>query len=386
MTTNQNRRRMPTTTTNWCDLPLELLELISKKLAFIDIVRFKSVCSCWKSAAESYTSSPNYTPAPEAPWLMVSLPADHQRVQTGDKDAHYFWFFSLTEKKFRKIKTSFEGFDYPHVTYAGSSHGWLAICDFNKAMVYLLNPFSGSRIDLPSISTLPNIVEGCNPRVCRVVASSDPSRNKKFFVVVKYVSRILSPHSKLAFCKNGDEKWTYLGGGRLCFTFHKGHLYVLRKETLEVWDLGGTYPMKTVDFRHGLGRVVTGVNFLESTVVNMVDSLGELYLFGKNIRCGKTISKEDFHIYKLNFTSKEWEKVECLNDQAIFCNHSDGVMLLSTRNLPEFEENSIYFTEWRKDEVSGLLFSLESQVTKEYSNFRWMGVAQPYVWIVPNPW
>ncbi|XP_024196343.1 putative F-box protein At4g17565 [Rosa chinensis] len=326
---------------------------------------------------------------------MVPLPPDHQRVQTGDKDAHYFWFFSLTEKKFHKIKTSFEGFHYPHVTYVGSSHGWLAICDLSKAMVYLLNPVSGSRIDLPSISTLPNIVEGCNPRVFRVVPSSDPSRNKKFFIVVKY----WSPHSKLAFCKNGDEKWTYLlGGGRLCFTFHKGHLYALRKEILEVWDLGGTYPMKTVDFRHGLGPVVTGMNFLESTVVNTVDSLGELYLFGKRIGCGKTISKEDFHIYKLNFTAKEWEKVECLNDQAIFCDHfcnpAEGVMLLSTRNLPELEENSIYFSDWgkyevskwRKYEVSGLLFSLESQVTKEYSNFRWMRVAQPYVWIVPNPW
>lgn len=46
--------------------------------------------------------------------------------------------------------------------------------------------------------------------------------------------------------------------------------------------------------------------------------------------------------YKLNFTSKKWEKVECLNDRALCLGDKQSAMSISTRDFPEFEENSIY--------------------------------------------
>lgn len=52
-----------------------------------------------------------------------------------------------------------------------------------------------------------------------------------------------------------------------------------------------------------------------------------------------------FHIYKLNFTTKDWEEVDCLPGRALYLSdRGQPAMSLSTSNFPDLDDNSIYFT------------------------------------------
>ncbi|KAF3457482.1 hypothetical protein FNV43_RR02140 [Rhamnella rubrinervis] len=77
----------------WSDLPKEVLELVLKTLAFMDIVRFKAVCSSWNIAAQYYIASPFYIPPRYSPPLLM-------RKGQEDDDEHpvrALYFFSVTE-------------------------------------------------------------------------------------------------------------------------------------------------------------------------------------------------------------------------------------------------------------------------------------------------
>ncbi|KAL6200492.1 hypothetical protein ACLB2K_030273 [Fragaria x ananassa] len=81
---------------NWSELRLELLELILKRLALVDMARFELVSLSWYAAAKSYISSPvNYKPlVPQTPWLLLP----RERIDVGR-------FFSLSEKTVYTIGT-----------------------------------------------------------------------------------------------------------------------------------------------------------------------------------------------------------------------------------------------------------------------------------------
>ncbi|KAL6193117.1 hypothetical protein ACLB2K_034201 [Fragaria x ananassa] len=152
-------------------------------------------------------------------------------------------------------------------------------------------------------------------------------------------------------------------------------------EDLKVYDFGGTYPMQTMDLCHGLGERPIPFRLSKAchSCVITVDSWGELYLLVNPDFTSKKWIRGASFFFKLNLTSKEWEKVEKLNDQAIFYNHNYNqpsvAMLLSTRNLPQLEENSIYYTQLlncagKYSIMGGLLYSLETKVSKKYCKYR----------------
>ncbi|CAB4294568.1 unnamed protein product [Prunus armeniaca] len=98
----------PTPTPNkWTDeLPAELLELIVKKLAwnFVDLIRFKAVCSSWNRAARSYTSAPYRTQlCPQYPWLKLFTQRDEQKYPWPSHDHHSRCFFSLADNNVYKM-------------------------------------------------------------------------------------------------------------------------------------------------------------------------------------------------------------------------------------------------------------------------------------------
>ncbi|KAL6203572.1 hypothetical protein ACLB2K_027272 [Fragaria x ananassa] len=103
---------------NWSELRLELLELILKRLALVDMARFEIVSLSWYAAAKSYISSPvTYKPlVPQSPWLLLP----RERIDVGR-------FFSLSEKTVYTIRNLFEGFAGERQRcLIGSSYGWLS--------------------------------------------------------------------------------------------------------------------------------------------------------------------------------------------------------------------------------------------------------------------
>ncbi|XP_050133142.1 putative F-box protein At5g55150 [Malus sylvestris] len=411
---------------NWSDLRSEILELIMKNLSFLDMLRFKSVCSSWNQAMKCYyaTSFPQ-----TSPWLM--LPSDQENVHN---DIRTRCFYSLKEDEVYTVKNVLQ--ECHDDWCVGSSHGWLVIMD-NNAVPHLLNPVSRRRIQLPKIWSLQNCPS--NPDsieqlrmtfICKAVLSSDPSCNGNFVVVIIY--GVLS--SKLGFCKYGEEgsRWRGLEGvhGEYCdVIFHKEKLYALAGDgSVEVWrDFNNSStPIKTMNLHQPYSELENVNHIIKdfskdkySTQTYLVESLGEILSVGRVI--GNFVNHEgtavlegdldeygyfcpyrtlQFYVLKLNFTANKWEKIESLRGRALFLGGNQS-MSVSTPDFLECEENSIYFTDDRWDEINfnagsvddnGYgghdvgIYNIGNKVVKPIYQFEKWRVDPPPFWIVPNPW
>ncbi|KAL6132595.1 hypothetical protein ACLB2K_064835 [Fragaria x ananassa] len=189
------------------------------------------------------------------------------------------------------------------------------------------------------------------PRSTTTILSTDPSRNKNFSVAITYG---IQP-SRLAFYNHGDEEWTDLNGEHQEYydiIFHNDQLFALVAMDMEL------SPQKAINLQPSLAKEID-LDYIShrdkfSTNTCLVESSGEILSV---VRCignfvneeGKTIHEIDvldelnspcpcktlhFYVLKLNFAANKWEKVDCLPN---WC-----------------EENSIYFTDDRWDEIEML--------------------------------
>ncbi|KAG5555543.1 hypothetical protein RHGRI_006250 [Rhododendron griersonianum] len=103
----------------------------------------------------------------------------------------------------------------PHQSLCRGSHkGWLVMVDKDMSM-YLQNPFTGRRIDLPPVTSLPRADSSWASMskwyIEKVIMSASPSSSSSSssssdcFVVVFF-----GPGDQVAFCKVGDKNWRLL--------------------------------------------------------------------------------------------------------------------------------------------------------------------------------
>ncbi|KAJ4744728.1 F-box protein (DUF295) [Rhynchospora pubera] len=120
---------------DWAHLPPEIVELISSKVkSTTDYVRFRAVCSPWRSA--SYPKPRHHLP-PQLPWLMLP---------NNSWDPPCVYFDDIWESKRRKFHLP----EAKDMVYLASYRGWFLVTDFSKRKVFLLNPLTRARIQLPS--------------------------------------------------------------------------------------------------------------------------------------------------------------------------------------------------------------------------------------------
>ncbi|KAJ3687855.1 hypothetical protein LUZ61_017019 [Rhynchospora tenuis] len=127
---------------DWANLPPEIVELISEKVKYIvDYVRFRAVCSAWRSAS---LPKPRHLP-PQLPWLM--LPYDGHSWTTRDDTTRFF--YDVWESKMREILLP----ETETMTCCASYRGWLLLVSYKGREVSLLNPLTRSEIELPAFGT-----------------------------------------------------------------------------------------------------------------------------------------------------------------------------------------------------------------------------------------
>ncbi|BFG14248.1 hypothetical protein CerSpe_005230 [Prunus speciosa] len=394
---------------NWSELQPELLQLIMNNLSFVNILRFRAVCSSWNHAAKSCATSSCPPPrTPSTPWLM--LPSSSEENDQNNPASGARCFYSLEEQKVYTIKSSFQDFDHAAAWCVGSSYGWLV---FNsKANLHLLNPISPRKIQLPQMW-----------HIAKAVLSSDPTRDNNFAVVVIYDFL----ESKLAFYKHGEDsriRWTDLDGVHREYCdviFHSEQLFALAGDgSVEVWEFNKSFPIKTIDLPQPFAEIEKADIMQDfsiykySTQNYLVESLGEILYVGRVIgnfinHEGIAVVQEDlpegfdvvflyrtlrFYILKLNITAKKWEKVESsLRNRALFLGGNQS-MSVSTRDFPELEENSIYFTDdrWRDinfqfdcDGHDNGVYNIGNKVVKPIDQLDKWKIYTPPFWIVPNP-
>ncbi|KAJ4832955.1 hypothetical protein Tsubulata_010120, partial [Turnera subulata] len=104
--------------------------------------------------------------------------------------------------------------------YKGCSYGWVVILGHEGGKIYLLNPLTGAKIDLPPRSTFPDVKEYSGLSYHR----SNPATDSDYVAVANY-----GEYNGLAYCKRGEDKWTSLieDGTYHDFIFYKGKLYII---------------------------------------------------------------------------------------------------------------------------------------------------------------
>ncbi|XP_015867801.3 putative F-box protein At5g66830 [Ziziphus jujuba] len=357
---------------NWLELPSELVELIMKKLGLVDITRFKAVCRSWYKAGNSYTCGLVYSPNNQSPWLMFpssECESPHKR---------HLCFFNFAEQKQYKLKNVFQGlgpgFDNPYCV--GSSYGWLIVFDKKSNNGCILNPFSGSRIKLPTITSFNGF------RVTKAILSSDPTpprsctKSSSFWIVIMH-GLICGRLAFYNYKHGGDHEdnnninnntWTGFGEFFLYadLIFHNNHLYALqyhetgplvpggRNDLVEVWDFDNYIPKKVATFKNPsfpLGIINPGVK-KSCYNIYLAKSLDDEILYVLRVSAKVTIDNDTDHytdecyVYKLVYSSQRWEEiVKTFGDggQSLFLGENQCISIYA-RKFPEWKENSLYIT------------------------------------------
>ncbi|KAJ4772449.1 F-box family protein [Rhynchospora pubera] len=174
---------------DWSHLPQLVVQLISEKVkSIIDYVRFRAVCHPWRSAS---LSKPCHLP-PQLPWLIKP-----QWYFYGKKDDGIRLFYDLWESKIHKIHLP----ETNDMNCYASYRGWLLIAATGgrSRKVFLINPLTRSRIDLP-------------PFITQVILC----------------------------CRVGDPCWTQVDvcfnslGDLIDVTYYNGRFYLLYKKAMEI--------------------------------------------------------------------------------------------------------------------------------------------------------
>ncbi|KAA8517262.1 hypothetical protein F0562_017555 [Nyssa sinensis] len=323
---------------DWSRLPYDLIATIANQLTVIeDFLAFSGVCRSWRSVYRNR----NWTPGPQFPWLMLS----ENRNET---TRCFFSFFknkrlvsSLPEARGRRCW--------------GSACGWLITIGVDLE-IHLLNPITQICIDLPSQSTF------CNqPFLAGNAVTHSTYRtsfiNKAF--VFKYSSHlnnigdgfmVMAIHGKdnsLAFARPGYDSWVTVETSSP-FVFRdvvlfEGQIFAICDAgTLVAVEIDGSGPPRAIQF------AAPPTGHCPWNQIYLVESLGDLLLL---FRCAtrsvydfsmETIS---FEVYKFDFSTKEWMKLNELGYRALFVGDNCSMSLSASEVFNCKSNNSIYFTD-----------------------------------------
>ncbi|XP_057763187.1 putative F-box protein At5g55150 [Arachis stenosperma] len=197
----------------WSNLHPDLLYQITEHLySYDDYIRLRLVCKEWNS---KLSSIPNHK---RNPWLL--LPGT-----THDSSLSH-----VLEKE-QIYHVMLPDFDINDNLIRGSCHGWLITVVISKGAIRMLNPFTKTHMDLPPISTFPDVVRYHPDRhgneyvrldlrddeiytldaisfhkyeIQKIVISSPPD-SEDFMAVAIY-----GECGQLAVCKLNDKRWTHI--------------------------------------------------------------------------------------------------------------------------------------------------------------------------------
>ncbi|KAA8521045.1 hypothetical protein F0562_011802 [Nyssa sinensis] len=352
--TSDNERKELNVASNYDDmlvaLPTEIRELIIQKLDIADYHCFGAVCKSWRSIAIAAKQNQNFC-LQQLPWLLL--------FSNNFQDGHH-GFFSLSHGKVFKLKLP----EVHGVQCCGSSWGWLIMTN-HSGENFLLNPFSRSRIQLPSETKLPNFTHCtytqkglCTVYIGKAMLMSPPAipltaSNRSDIELANNdcVIAAIYNYSFLVFCRPGDQAWTYFENSQLSVAyrdiiFYNDHLYVVTDGYDLILIELGRHPKGTklnMPCPEGYDPL-----FPKDVFIYLVESCGELLMVVRHWNFSLEQSSLSpittmFEVFKLDPSGPRWIKVDSLGDQMLFVGTSNGISL-SARHFSGFMGNCIYFT------------------------------------------
>lgn len=387
----------------WSQLPKDLLGLILEKLPLAHYIRFGSVCISWNCAVKDR----EFRPKSQIPWLMIP----------NDDDERSARFFSISEKRTYDIPQP----DPPirRRLWIGSSYGWLITVD-EECEMHLLNPVTGTQIQLPSITTLPFVdavsdAQGLHTKFnfineaengyitefsadgfrcfffLKAVLSSPPSKDGGGDFVVMLIH---GPYDDLAFMRSGDKSWTSWKS-RLTFqdVIPCGDFFYTSSPNGKIyaWDIHCFSDIQPHSLKPRCTAVGKANDLMSSYLIISQD--GEFLVLYRE-QGGKRDENITFDCKLVTVPKgndkRKWSRVKDMKDTVIFVgnNHS---MSMSALEFPELRRNSIYFTDnnieysrtfRRKERDIGIYDIIDNRV-KPINDLPPHMTWPPSVWFVP---
>ncbi|KAJ3688775.1 hypothetical protein LUZ61_017939 [Rhynchospora tenuis] len=245
---------------DWAYLPELVLHWISEKLKSItDFVHFRAVCSPWHAAP---LPKPRHLP-PQLPWVMFA----HKLNADKDDDGMRL-FYDLWKSKMHRLHL-------PEIigkSCCATHRGWLLVIATEGREVFLLNPLTRARIDLPPF-TIPvrHLGEDWHAPLHDTPHRFSPSHDFGESKVI-LSSDLTDPdclitvflHWRVILCyRVGDLCWTMVNNPLKNFvddvTYYNGRFYLLYKEGSEadMMIINSDKPDKSIpyNFEHKLGDI-----------------------------------------------------------------------------------------------------------------------------------
>ncbi|XP_070049355.1 putative F-box protein At5g60060 [Nicotiana tomentosiformis] len=325
----------------WSDLPKELLERIGKFLdTHIDVLRFRAVCTTWRSSLPPFKNSP---PLPmKIPFpLLNPYPDDTAKPE----------FYHLIDSTVYLVQPP----DGAASIANSSCKGWLIkVIKTADGKLRVLNPLTDRLIkDLPD--NMPKVLNLLDFRVSQVcksyhVQSLNNSRLSYHYYELGYVRKILllTNHAgsdqtnnfslmaidrgdMLCYLKSGDMKWTRL-------KYASCHMVAV--------DRYG----ETIKFDSSFNETNVASRLCDGgRKKRLVESCGHLFLVDTILGVDKNTNAAcpdlnivEIKMYRLDEEQHEWIEVFTLGDRIFFaCN--DCCFSVSSHDFGDCRGNCIYY-------------------------------------------
>ncbi|XVF56789.1 hypothetical protein PTKIN_Ptkin06aG0148400 [Pterospermum kingtungense] len=272
----------------WSDLPVEILNLIIRRLSMIiDQIRFRLVCKNWHLAeVPEYESN--------VPWLLGFL--WHFDLGVGDAMTQLISFHIPSPNNQCQITKNIvkEELELFGAGICASKYGWLLLQQSDKAFFY--SPFSGKAIKLPNMEINFN----------RATFSSSPTSPDCICFAIQ--SSKSSDKIRFSICSPGNLEWCTIevdGFNKAVedVVYSNGNFYCVFS--------GGVLGAFYVASCHW-SMLTCMEPIIEMQVWSrsrLVESNEELLL----VCCSK-----DFHVFRFNWAKMGWRKINKLANQALF--------------------------------------------------------------------
>ncbi|XP_062194818.1 F-box protein At2g05970-like isoform X2 [Phragmites australis] len=308
---------------NWATLQNDIIGIIIKKLAIPDYIRFRAVCTSWNHACRDVSNRPRVDP-----WLM--LPP----IQLGAQ------FFCVPERKNQIIHlpstVSLFGSLWAPI---GSSHGWLIYFSQTHGTMQLVNPISGTQIQLPPIG-----------RRAFSKAMLLEMNERNFIVAVLY-----GDQKGYKVTRKGSNSWSSVESKHILDDIikHRGQLYTCDMYgTVELWaEPPRAWPDEEVTHQWRFRCLVE-------------TPAGDL------IRV-KRQSQNKFAVWILDKETFSWVEIDNIEPLALFVSYYNSVCFLA-KDHPNLKANCIYFIDTNNNLCA---FNLENG-TKELVETLAIGLAR----------
>lgn len=363
---------------DWSALLEDILLSAMEMMEVPDVVRSGAVCTSWRSAYATFRRLRLPSPR-QPPCLLYTCDAYGPCAAA---------LYSPSANATLRVPLP------RRTVLAGSAHGWLFTTDA-AANPYLLNPLTGTRAELPPVTTFkrmmstsldrqgrpvyhmdnsnlglwsgPETVSVTADRACdwlyRQVALSAGGAAPSCVVLLVH-----EPKQEFSFARPGDERWTRLaavewfGRGFVSAVYNDkdGLFYVLQQcGSVHALDLHGPSPAERTVMR------TWALDGLDKTYYLAVTPCGDLWMVVRRwCRSGGRRDTNGVGLYKLDLRTKKLAgRLKGIGDQhALFLGHSDAVCVPTRGFFPRIRPNCAYLTDdtYRTDGGGLLIYHRQS--------------------------